>query len=97
MINSADELPKVDNDGNPLEAPSIDFDSYTLIIGRASFGDTAWIIAEQNAVKGSKKITMYIHVERPRGMSYGLAIPSTISFWGLYPKLPNLPITVKRK
>ncbi len=92
MINSEDELPGTDYIDN-TEYPAIDFDAYTLVIGGCFKGDTAWNIAQQSIVVGPKEITMYIQAERPEDMG-GFAIPSIIPFWGLYPKLPNLPISV---
>ncbi len=96
MINSVDELPETDDLGNTIEYPAIDFESYTLIMGLSFHGDTAWIITQQSIVVGQEEITMYIQADRPEGM-HGATIPSIIPFWGLYPKLPNLPISVVRK
>jgi hypothetical protein len=94
MINRADELPKVDYLGNPIEYHAIDFDSYTLIIGHYAASHGGVRLVNQRVFAGSEKITMYISIDESMG---GITIFPWKTFYGLYPKLPNLPISVERK
>ena len=94
MINSMEELPLVDDIGNPIEYPDFDFDSHTLILGIFAEGAWGgWRLTGQNITVESERIIVNIQVEPPvLGITLGLWVP----FWGLYPKLPDLPINVVR-
>ena len=92
MINSMDELPLVDNIGNSIEYPDFDFDSHTLILGifaEGAWGGWRWM--GQNVAIESERITVNIQAEPP---TLGNALGVTRPFWGLYPKLPDLPVDV---
>ncbi len=94
MINSVDELPESDPFG-AFEYPAIDFDSYTLVLGAFGMGNAGELhLAGQSVVVGQEKIIMHLRLEESSGNHS--AIPWTEPFWGLYPKLPDLPITVER-
>ena len=94
MINNVDELPKIDYEGNRLEYPVIDFDSHTLIFGVLFMSHTGWIVSSQSVIVGAEKTTVNVSVEEDL---IGFTIPVIAHFWGLYPKLPNLPIDVVRE
>ncbi|MDR2968425.1 MAG: hypothetical protein LBV32_02330 [Tannerellaceae bacterium] len=94
MINSIDELPKVDNEGSQLEYPAIDFDSNTLIIGHYAASHGGCNLVDQSVFVESKKIIMYISVDESNS---GITIFPPKIFYGLYPKLPKLPINIIRK
>ena len=93
-FNSMDELPKVDRNGLPVEYPVIDFDSYTIIFGEFFTTSIAgWVVTSQSVIVGADKMTVYITAEDFGGFD----MPASAHFWGLYPKLPNLPIDVVRE
>jgi hypothetical protein len=94
IINSADELPKVDYLGNPIEYPAIDFDYCTLIIGHYAASHGSARLVNQRIFVGSEKITMYISIDETTG---GITTFTPKTFYGVYPKLPNLPVSVERK
>ncbi len=93
MINSMEELPKVDYNGNTVARPNIDFNAYTLILGRFHKGGGGYVLSGQWVVVGSKEISLNLRAEQPYGYG-GTTSPSVYPFWGLYPKLPNLAINV---
>lgn len=93
MINSTNELREIANITETVELPHIDFDAHTLIIGKYIKVDTAVYYISQNLVAGSKKITVNVVVGTDLT---GGALIDVEPFWGLYPKLPQLPITVVR-
>ncbi len=92
MINSEDELPETDYLGNTIEYPAFDF--YTLVLGHYAASTSGNVLMGQRLFVGSEKITMYISVNETMG---GITTFPAKTFWGLYPKLPNLPISVVRK
>ena len=95
MVNSMDEFRKIyrPEDDSP-ELPFIDFDSHTLILGGFFEGGGGHHLAGQSVVVGTEKLTLYLRVARPY---MGGASPLMYPFWGLYPKLPKLPVNIKRK
>ncbi len=92
MVDSMDEFPKVDFDGNPIQFPHIDFENHTLVVGFYPAWNGGVYIADQNIVIGADEITMTQTLKNSDGFYNQAAIPKP--FWSLYPKLPRKPINV---
>ena len=90
MINSVDEFRKIFSCSKDL-LPTIDFKSYTLIIGQYQMPGTAYSVDEQSIIVESNKIELNINVQCPEG-SLGVICP--LYYWGIYPKIQNKPIIV---
>ena len=93
IINSTDELRKIFSCSIDL-LPTIDFKSYTLIIGQYQMPGTAYSIDEQSILIESKKIELNINVQCPEG-SFGVICP--LYYWGIYPKIQNKTIDINIK
>ena len=95
MINSAEEFQAINfiNDMT-FELPTIDFDVYTLVIGQYQAPSFGWQFVAQRIVVEPEEITMNILL-RNMGITSDDLRPK--EYWGLYPKLPQLPIRVIRK
>ncbi len=97
IINSADELPEiVDHFGNLIEYPAVDFDSNTLVIGHFANspllgGVGEMCLVDQRVVVGSDEVILYLYLDYALDFSFFPRL-----FYGLYPKLPDLPINVVR-
>lgn len=90
MINSVDELPKVFIwDNVPFDYPFIDFDSYTLVLGQY-LASGVNILHSQRFIVEDDSAAMLLTTEWLGGVD--AVLPR--GFWGLYPKLPKLPIDV---
>jgi hypothetical protein len=97
MINSVNEFDKIEfiDDIPPVELPFIDFDAYTLVIGKYFKSHKYINFVAQHVVVEQGEIIMNIILE-------DLAPDDAILYedqgryfyWGLYPKLPELPIKI---
>jgi len=93
MINTIDEFRDAyECTGN---LPEIDFDNYTLIIGKVRMGAGGYYVSEQKIIK---VCTLVLSVEVDYNEDEGQpAVFCVIYYWGLYPKLPNKPFYVEYK
>ncbi len=89
IINSFDELRA--HMLASIEPPAIDFDKYTLIIGRTMVTAPGCYVADQNIIVDSENLKLNLIVEQPEIWD---AITALQFHWGLYPKLPEMPIEV---
>ena len=88
MINSMEEFPTVDFRGESIEVPAIDFDAYTLVIGKYLDGSGS-IIASQNLVVTPNKTTLNLLAKEPGDNLDEIRI---YFFWALYPKIESKTI-----
>lgn len=90
LINSMSEFKAVAADG--LEVPDIDFRKYSLIIGQCVLGDPGYALLEQTVSLQDDEMVLKLEYIKVDGF-----VPCVITnfyFWGLYPKLPDLPLEV---
>ena len=100
MINSVEEFQTInfsdfESADMTFELPPIDFDVYTLVIGQYGAPSHGVSLVEHRVVIESKEITMNILLK-----SWDTLHTTDTwkkEYWGLYPKLPQLPIRVVRK
>ncbi len=88
-FNSMDELREIIP--LPTELPVIDFVQHTLIIGRYWAVNGCSIQGHSIDDVESKKIVLNLKVER---LTDGYYMETEHYYWGLYPKLPPIPIEV---
>ncbi len=93
MINSTDEFEAVAPPS--AELPTINFEKYTLIIGCHEMGDPGYRLEQQSADVESDVMKLNLTYRPLEGGSPGIIV--TFYYWGLYPKLPQKPITVNVK
>lgn len=91
LINSKSEFKAVVTDG--VEVPDIDFRQYSLIIGQCVLGDPGYTLREQ--VVGLESDEMVLQLEYMKEGGVSPCIITNFYFWGLYPKLPDLPLEVE--
>ena len=75
-----------------VSLPDIDFVKYSLIIGKCALGDPGYVLEEQVIHMGSAHMELKLQYRRLDGVS-----PSVVTdfyYWGLYQKLPDLPLEV---
>ncbi|MDR2936918.1 MAG: hypothetical protein LBU80_06205 [Rikenellaceae bacterium] len=90
IINSADELRKIISSSS-VELPTIDFGSYTLVMGQHMIDGTAYRVVTQEIAVNSDKKELTLSVKKPDG-TYTVICP--VYYWGLYPKLTQEAIGV---
>ncbi len=88
MINSTDEFMAMVSPSVVL--PEIDFDKYTLLVGRYVVGHGGFELVSQYIIAGQEKVTMNLILEL-RGDIYSLAVERHF-IWGLYPKVTSRAI-----
>ena len=71
------------------ELPEIDFDKYTLIIGKVQVPLLSSYIAEQKIIENSA-LTLFVRIHVP---SEGMCEAPVRYHWGIYPKLPDKPFS----
>jgi hypothetical protein len=89
LINSAEEFAKIVPPSTAL--PTIDFDKYTLVVGRYKISG-GHIFQSQSVDTKATSMILNLVIE---DTGKGLAVMSTEICWGLYPKLPQKPIEIK--
>ena len=94
MINSAEEFLQIDFINAPLELPVIDFDAYTLVIGQYVAVNSAYNLVSQGVVVETDEILMNVLIKRTQDKAF--EVIDVKNFWGMYPKLPQVPISVIR-
>ncbi len=93
MVNSMAEFEAIHlPDGTPMQLtlPPIDFNKHTLVIGQRVGSSSRKIVAQRIVVE-PQEVTMNLLLRSPE-----LARADNIveGFWGLYTKLPQVPISV---
>ena len=93
IIDNVDEFKAAAPSGATLPLLHIDFERYSLVIGQHMMGSGGYVFERQGIDAGSDPMTLNLVYYRKSG---GVYSPSaeTYGFWGLYPKLPEKPITV---
>jgi hypothetical protein len=91
LINSAKEFAKIVPPSTAL--PTIDFNSYTLVVGQHVLGSPGYLLKNQSVDKRPMVMKLTLIYERMGGASP--AIMTTFYSWALYPKLPQKPIEIK--
>ncbi len=95
MINSVAEFQAIDfSAGTSLELPSIDFNKYTLVIGQFVTSSYGSRFEGQRIVVEPEEITMNLLFRKSEIRSSDIRVEG---FWGLYPKIPDLPIRIVRQ
>jgi hypothetical protein len=98
MINSAEEFGRIDFRGEtPPELPTIDFNSYTLVIGQWVTVNPRYSLASRTLVIKQNEATMKLIVGASGPYFYSY-MPMPEYFWGLYPKIyaKAINMTVER-
>jgi hypothetical protein len=73
------------------DLPEIDFDNYTLVIGKRTVAHTGHYVSNQKIIE-TCDLTFHLELTvRPEGLSSVVLI----HYWGMYPKLSNKPFYVK--
>ncbi|MDR2585838.1 MAG: hypothetical protein LBC84_06430 [Prevotellaceae bacterium] len=91
MINSKEEFKEYISDSS-IELPEIDFNLYTLIVGRYLMSNTTkYVITEQNIVIKRKKLELNMTIECA---DMRLTTVMMFYYWGVYPKLPSKSVHV---
>jgi hypothetical protein len=88
-INTMDEFRHIYECTDDL--PEIDFDNYTLIIGKQGGRHSAVFVSDQKIIENCA-LTFYLELDIRLP---GLCEPRPIHYWGIYPKLPNKAFNVK--
>ncbi len=95
MINSVAEFEAIDfSAGTSLELPPIDFTKYTLVIGQYATPSHGDRFEGQRIVVEPEEITMNLLFISSGDRTHDMWKKE---YWGLYPKLPDLPIRVVRQ
>ena len=90
MINSRYELEQVNVCADML--PDIDFENYTLIIGKHVTSSIPFFVEDQKVFESSV-LTLFVR----KNNGGGLLCVGNMFHWGIYPKLPNKPFYVEYK
>lgn len=91
LVNSKSEFKDVVADG--VKVPDIDFKRYSLIIGQCVLGDPGYVLEKQVVYPGENDMELRLVYRTLDGVSPGVA--TNFYFWGLYPKLPDIPLEVE--
>jgi len=75
------------------DLPEIDFDKFTLIIGKKYYGWSAMWFVDQKIIEDSALTLVVQKYYSPNGFD---GAPAK-NHWGIYPKLPNKPFYVEYK
>jgi hypothetical protein len=94
MINSVEEFQAIDFRGKSFELPAIDFDAYTLVIGKWMKGGGVATILSQRLVVEPDQTTLNLLIGKKHNDSLGII--KVEAFWGLYPKITSESIQVNR-
>jgi hypothetical protein len=90
MINSMDEFRAIAPPGVAL--PEIDFEKYTLVIGRYMTMHGGHYLASQYIVSGQEQVTINLIIaSRKGGEDYHQVIERHL-LWGVYPKIKSVVI-----
>jgi hypothetical protein len=93
VINSSQEFQEAYM--GTKELPDVDFDNYTLVIGRTWGGDSSWRVA--NIILRDKGINYELETLLYHHIDWGAFCAIVkIYYWHLYPKLEKKDIIIKR-
>jgi len=91
MINTMDEFRSIYKCTGDL--PEIDFNIYTLVIGKKKVNNLGYYISAQKVITDCA-LTLYLELDKEEIISPSVGL---ICYWGIYPKLPNKPVFVELK
>lgn len=89
MVNSMEEFENIFS--SSVELPAINFDRYTLIVGRHQMATTGHRVVNQSITVRSQKTELNLIVEIPTAC---FPMVSPMYYVGLYPKLPRTSVEV---
>ena len=89
VLNDTQLLHEVQTEGGQVyQWPDIDFENYSLVVGRWMDVGTTWYIKDQRAKKSPLgKVTIYLHFVKHEGGAFQQ--PRFRLFGAIYPKLPS--------
>lgn len=92
VINDPSKLKAVTRpDGEKFDLSEIDFNKYSLVIGRLFMPDYSFRMNDQRVLKDDGKLTLVVKCDRSGGAFAAIYYEF---FAVLYPKLPDSPMTV---
>ncbi len=94
VLNDSHYLQDVEEDGQIIKWPDIDFNKYSLVLGRCFLGSPQWYIKDQRAKAVFGKTKIYLHCVKSSGGFLGISQPVCIA--AVYPKLPEGPAEIVR-
>ena len=86
VVNQKELLPEPELSSS-FKWPEIDFNRYSLVIGKYVTPDTGYGITRQYIIKSGSQTVLYIDLKRRNGIIYDMVIDNYFAF--LYPKLPD--------
>lgn len=96
IINSQEEFVRTFTEGNDsyVHIPQIDFDKYTFVIGQISYPQdkTPTTLKKQILYKADTKYKMQLQCYYHKTGGDQFLMMYYVAYWGLYPKLENLPL-----
>ncbi len=92
LVNSVEELKMLYSGTMPL--PDIDFQKYTLVIGKKLMENSFYQLTRQQIVQEDSRYVLYLYVS-PVSETGSWPAFSYLNFWGLYPKLSKRDIIVR--
>ena len=92
LVNSTEELNDLYSGTMPL--PNIDFQKYTLVIGKKLMENSFYKLSRQQMVQEDDHYVLYLYVS-PVSETASWPAFSYLNFWGLYPKTSKRDIFVK--
>lgn len=92
VINDMDDLRKICKDG--VEMPLIDFDNYTLIIGRMAMSNGGASIVRHDISSLTNAVTLNVYVKQYTGLVSHIIINDY--YWGLYPKIERDSLLINK-
>jgi len=94
IINSMDEFRSIyKHSCVPELLPTIDFESYTLIVGHCLVPASAYYLVVQNLINKPETLELNLWIDEIEGI-ISWPVLSSIFYWRIYPKLPNKPLNV---
>jgi len=81
LLNSSEDLKKLISSN--VELPTIDFDSYTLVIGQQTMPTSSFSVSNQTVDVKSNRVILNLTVKIPEASS---GASSCLYHWGLFPK-----------
>ena len=96
IINNTSALKDVVSpDGDEWKWPTIDFKGYSLVIGCYEVVHTNISAVNQRIVRKKDGLVLYLELKSDEGV-VGYTFGEVKYFAALYPKLPDLPVEVRR-
>ncbi len=92
VLNDSHYLHDVEEDGHVIKWPDIDFNKYSLVLGRFFPNSPQWYIKDQRAKVVFGKTKIYLHFVKHGDGVLGITTPVRIA--AIYPKLPEGPAEI---